>query len=220
MDLVALLKSSGLVVQVVLLSLILGSIWTWAIVFTKLGALKKSIQQNKKFLDAFWKSGSLETIYAEAAAINDCPLANIFKSGYVEVQKLMDVQRPANDAPLVGLDNVMRSLKKSFNTEVAVLEKRIPWLATIGSVAPFVGLFGTVWGIMKSFTGLASEGNASISAVAPGIAEALIATAVGLACAIPAVVAYNYFLGRLKMIRTDMNNFCIDYVNLIKRNLF
>ena len=221
MDIIEILKGSSFIVQLVLLILVFSSFFSWAIIVVKIRMLRTVNAQNRQFLEIFWKSGSLDHIYTEAAALKDCPLANLFKSGYIEVQKILDQHdRSSGAMKLQGIDNVIRSLKKTYNIEAAFLEKRVNWLATLGSTAPFIGLFGTVWGIMNAFRGLASSGNASIQSVAPGIAEALIATAVGLACAIPAVLFYNFFLNRLKMVKTDLNNFCIDYINLVKRNLF
>jgi biopolymer transport protein TolQ len=123
------------------------------------------------------------------------------------------------EAPVLsGLDNLQRSLRKAVDLEISRLESRLTFLATVGSVGPFVGLFGTVWGIMVAFQQIGVQGSASLATVAPGIAEALIATAVGLACAIPAVMGYNYYIHKVKSMRTQMENFAGDFLNIVKRN--
>jgi biopolymer transport protein TolQ len=129
-----------------------------------------------------------------------------------------DATQPAQPAVQADLDSVARALRRASNNEVTLLENLLPVLATTGSVAPFIGLFGTVWGVMNSFIGIGNLGNASLAVVAPGIAEALIATAIGLAAAIPAVMAYNYFVRRIRVLESELDAFASDYLNIVRRH--
>ena len=214
-------QSTGIVLLVLVL-LVLFSVACWAIIIYKWYVLFQARNQSLNFLDLFWGSKRLDNIYREADEHSRSPIAQVFRAGYVELNKVQRSAGAQNDQTmghaLGGMENVHRAMRRANNTEMTYLEKYIGFLATTASAAPFVGLFGTVWGIMKSFIGIKEAGNASLNVVAPGIAEALIATAVGLAAAIPAVIAYNYFQARIHHIQTEMSNFEDDFLNIIKRH--
>lgn len=211
-----LITQSGLLVQVVLLLLIATSVFCWAIIFSKYNLFRKSLRQDHDFLALFWKSKSLDEIFAKIDQYPTSNIARVFTAGFKELQKLShsDLAQDIN-----SVDNIQRALVRSASTQVADQEKHLNWLATTASAAPFVGLFGTVWGIMTSFQDIASVGSANLAVVAPGISEALIATAVGLATAIPAVVAYNHFVNRIKRFAVDMECFAQDFLNIVQRGL-
>lgn len=219
----ALIQASP-VVQLTLLILVGLSIFCWAIAYTKYRQLKQIRQANESFINKFWKVSSLDSLYAD---IDDYPgsnMARIFKSVYLEMKKLAEsplVVQSGNHKPqLSGIDNLERVIRKSTENELAKLETRLTVLATTGSTGPFIGLFGTVWGIMGSFHKIGATGNASLAVVAPGISEALIATAIGLAAAIPAVILYNNFITRIRREEIELNNFGTDFLNIVKRNFF
>jgi biopolymer transport protein TolQ len=217
---------ASLPVQVLLLFLVAASITSWAIIFTKSGQLKTLEKSNDEFSERFWKASSLEAVNEKLSDFPKSNLAHTFRAGYVELQSIADSSlssgtSPGDTAPrLSGLDNLERALRKRIDNEISDAESRLGFLATTGSTAPFVGLLGTVIGIMTSFTGIAASGSASLAVVAPGIAEALFSTAVGLFAAIPAVVAYNYFIGRIRKLEIELNNFASDFLNIAKRNFF
>jgi biopolymer transport protein TolQ len=226
-----LIMQAGPTVKLVLLILIAFSVVSWAIILTKKLHLTRMRLANLGFLDLFWKAPSLESIYAEIEKFHSSSLAQVFKAGYQEIQRLAqspmaskeDVKRsamPSANAGLSGIDNVSRALRKASDNEVSQMEGRVSFLATVGSTAPFIGLFGTVWGIMNAFQNIGSTGSASLAVVAPGISESLITTAVGLAAAIPAVIAYNYFVGKFRKEDLDISNFNSDFLNIVKRNFF
>jgi biopolymer transport protein TolQ len=176
------------------------------------------------FLAAFWKSKNLVDAYRLAQDTRTCPEAEIFSLGYRELQKVgrtPDAERnnPSLDMQLAAMDNLKRALRKAENLESSRLGSFLPLLATTGSATPFVGLFGTVWGIMTAFQEIGTRGSASLAVVAPGISEALVATAAGLAVAIPAVIFYNYFSNILGEIENEMQNFSSDLLNLVERDL-
>jgi biopolymer transport protein TolQ len=212
-------------VKLVLLVLVMMSLVCWFIIGTKLFRLGRATRQSNKFLDIFWESGRgqawnaerLESIYSQLAMVNTSPLAKVFHAGYVELARVLGSagQRGAGPADMT---NVERALRRASINEVTILETMVPFLATTGSTAPFVGLFGTVWGIMNSFIEIGGQKSASLDVVAPGIAEALIATAIGLVAAIPAVMAYNYFLRRIHVLQTEMDAFTSDYLNIVRRH--
>ena len=194
----ALIGDASPIVKLVLLLLMFASVATWAIIFTKTRLIKNAFLKNQEFLDFFWNAKALEDVYQQVDDFSASPLAKVFNSGYKELRKL-----PTQDRTLDGLpeiSNIERALNRAHLIEMDELEKYVDWLASTASAAPFVGLFGTVWGIMSSFQNIGATGSASLAIVAPGISEALIATAVGLAAAIPAAVAYNYFLNKINKI--------------------
>lgn len=216
---------ASFVVQFTLLILIGLSVVCWGIAYNKWQLLKKIKTTNEIFLSYFWKSSSLENLYDDLDKFKDSSLARVFKSAYVEMKKLAD-SRPAeirNDPTkthLNNIDNLERVIQKSIENELSLMESKLTVLATTGSTGPFVGLFGTVWGIMSSFHKIGTTGNASLAVVAPGISEALVATAIGLAAAIPAVVLYNHFVSNIRKQEIELNNFSSDFLNIVKRNFF
>lgn len=219
------LADASPVVQLTLLILVGLSVFCWGIAYTKFRQLKVVGSANEQFVNKFWKVGSLDTLYNDIDDFPDSNMARIFKTAYLEMKKMADSplmsKGDADNKPqLSGLDNLERALRKATENEIAKLESRLTVLATTGSTGPFIGLFGTVWGIMGSFHKIGATGNASLAVVAPGISEALIATAIGLAAAIPAVVLYNNFVARVRREEIEMNNFSADFLNIVKRNFF
>ena len=223
----AIILGAGLVVKGVMLLLLLFSVICWGIILTKAIQLSRVRKDTQLFFDAFRESRKFSLLYAEAKQFTFSPLAHVFKAGYAELSRLSRIQAagqktsadPSQEPEYerTGMDNVIRSLQQAVTAQRARLERGVNFLATTGSSAPFIGLFGTVWGIMESFRQIGVMKSASLAVVAPGIAEALIATAAGLAAAIPAVIFYNYFLGRINSISTEMDNFASELVNIIER---
>lgn len=217
---------AGTVVKLVLIILVLLSIACWAIIFLKHRLFKRAAKESSRFINLFWNSKSLATVFRESKKMQDSPLAEIFKVGYIELGRLTkSSDRDKADNPsdlelqMVWIDNMERALRSAVNGELQRLEKALSLLATTGNAAPFIGLFGTVWGIMIAFQGIGLKGSATLAVVAPGISEALIATAAGLAAAIPAVVAYNHFTNKVRSQETEMINFSNDFLNIVKRDL-
>ena len=215
---------AGPIVKFVLLTLIVFSVVSWAIIFLKF-RLFKGIEKNQAdFAKAFAEGKNLAALYDQAEKSERTPLTEVFRTGYLE---LMRIQRGRTAQPVAQtgragmfpLENVERAMRKAANEEVALMETYLPFLATTGSATPFIGLFGTVWGIMNDFSVIAQTGSATLATFAPGIAEALIATAAGLAAAIPSVMAYNFFLNRVRAIATRLDSFSIEFVNFLERNL-
>jgi len=230
-DVVSLIASAGPVVKIVLIILVLMSIVSWSIIFSKMMVLRSASKKSGRFLNLYRASGNFGNLYSSTRHIGG-PTAELFRAGYSEIIKIRNVSNSnikseqgegSSDEILAELgvvDLVERELKRSMSTEIAKLEKSLTFLATTGTTAPFIGLFGTVWGIMTSFIGLAGgEGVPTLQVVAPGIAEALIATAIGLAAAIPATVAYNYFLSKVRRIDVEMENFAAEFLNVVERYL-
>lgn len=196
-------------VKLVLLTLLAASVITWAIIIQKSKNLKAIKIADQKFLDAFWSAQTLEEISDQITNYEGSVVARVFSSGYRELRKMV----------IPEISNLERSLHRAHSMQLDDMEKHVDWLATTASAAPFIGLFGTVWGIMNSFQNIGATGSASLSVVAPGISEALIATAVGLAAAIPAAIAYNSILGKIKRISLEMEVFSQEFLNMIQRNL-
>lgn len=212
-----LILEAGLIVKFVMTLLLLGSIYSWSIILSKVKRVRVAKKINTQFLDTFWNSKSLDEVQEKIKPLLASPIAVVFDSGYHELKKLPIQDRTQDGAP--EINNIERALKRSAANEIESLEKSVDWLATSASAAPFVGLFGTVWGIMTSFQNIGAMGSASLAVVAPGISEALIATALGLAVAIPAAVGYNYLVARIKKISTDIDSFSQDFLNLVQRSL-
>jgi biopolymer transport protein TolQ len=220
MNIIELLSKATLVVKVVLLILMFFSVFSWTIIIYKRRALRAATVQSRKFLEVFKKSRNLNDVQDAAKGFPASPQAAIFLAGYKEIAYLAKQQAAAGTANGNGgtrLENLGRALTKASNGEVAKMEKMMGFLATTGSVTPFVGLFGTVWGIMNTFLTIGKTRSTSLITVAPGIAEALIATAVGLFAAIPAVIAYNAFLHRIKDQITDMEDFSLELLSIAER---
>ena len=199
------------IVKLVMVVLAVFSLVSWAIIIQRFVILKRAAAQSVAFLDRFWSTTSLEEAYGEVGNYPESPIASAFSAGYKELKRLGQVEEQVGTGPLGGgVDNVGRALRKGSSEALTRLEQYIPFLASCGSAAPFIGLFGTVWGIMVSFVKISQEKAAGIDVVAGPIAEALIVTAVGLVTAIPAGVAYNLFLSRIRVLASEMENFSND----------
>ncbi len=197
----------------VIVFLILFSLFSWTIVFSKTSVFGRARRENRNFLRAFRKANSLQTVAVASEQFGTAPLVAVFDFGYGEIERQIK-QRGA----LVNKPAIERSLQLGISEEVTKLEMNMNWLATVASVSPFIGLFGTVWGIIDAFQGLANAGSTSLRAVAPGISEALVTTAIGLAAAIPAAIFYNVFGTRIKEMGTRMEDFAIEFQNLAERD--
>jgi biopolymer transport protein TolQ len=220
MDFGNLILSAGPVGKFVLLVLLAQSLFSWTIIFAKWRTFKVVLQENARFLNDFWNAASIEDIFVKSDQYQESTVATTFKSGVKELKKIMaqpEIEADQNDSHL-ALDNVSRSLARTSTAEIATLEKNIGWLATTASAAPFIGLFGTVWGIMDAFQKIGASGSANLAVVAPGISEALIATAFGIGAAIPAVIAYNHFSTQIRRIAIDMDGFSQDFLNIVQRS--
>jgi biopolymer transport protein TolQ len=221
MNIFALLSKATLVVQLILLLLLFFSVFTWTIILFKRKTFRAATTGNRKFLEIFKKNRSLTEVNEAARGFTGSPVAALFLAGYKEMAYLAKQQGPAGASGGGNggsrLENLGRALTKASNAEVARMEKLMGFLATTGSVAPFIGLLGTVWGIMRTFIDIGNTRSTSLVSVAPGIAEALIATAVGLFAAIPAVMAYNYFLHQLKDQIADMEDFSLELLSIAER---
>jgi biopolymer transport protein TolQ len=216
-SIVELVLAADLVVQLVLFGLVGMSIACWGIILNKWNVVRRAQLQSAGFVDAFWKAQRLDDIYQKCPRWPSSPVAEVFKAGYVELHRLTSGE--TGGAMDLGLtENIERALRRAANVELAQLERLIPFLATTGSTAPFIGLFGTVWGILRAFQKIGATGQASIQTVGPDIAHALVATAVGLLAAIPAVMAYNFFNTRIKTIAGEIDAFSSDFLNIVKRH--
>jgi len=216
MNVFRLITDASAVVQLVLLILLFFSVFSWAIIFFKRRTIRTAVSQSEKFLKAFRKSKNLSEVNDAARKYRGSPLVTLFQSGFKELAHISRSD-PQNSINSGRMESLSRVLTKASNAEVSRLEKMMSFLATTGSVTPFIGLFGTVWGIMDAFQRIGIVRSASLVTVAPGIAEALIATAFGLVAAIPAVIAYNYFLHRIKELITDMEDFSLEFLNIAER---
>lgn len=221
-----LVARSGAVAKIVLLILLIFSVASWAIILRKWLTLSRVDRLSRDFAEIFRRSPRLSEIEAAAERYRDSPLASIFVAGYRELNRnLVKAEAHGYGNPHAEVRMVVRSteplrraVQRSAAAELTVLERGMSWLATTGSVTPFIGLFGTVIGIINAFQGLGLERTTTIQAVAPGIAEALVATAAGLFAAIPAVIGYNYFLSRLRMLAAEMDDFSSEFLSLVERN--
>ena len=206
----------------ILILLGLFSVFSWTIILRKWRSFRQIGHKNQEFVALFRNNSRLSEIGAACEQYRGSPLSGIFSAGYQELNVQIQALNPQNpDHPILSDRNfvgVQRALQRASAAELSILEKSMSWLATTGSVSPFIGLLGTVMGIISAFQGLGLEKTASIQAVAPGIAEALIATAFGLFAAIPAVVAYNQFISRMKNIAAEMDDFSSEFMNLVERS--
>jgi biopolymer transport protein TolQ len=221
-DLLQLLLNSSGVVRSVLFALVCLSIIGWYVIGYKLFYLNRAQSESLRFLETFWQAKRLDAVYQETERVKRSPIAHMFKAGYVELSKL---QRAKESGAASGgihegsdMENVERALRRAATSENTHLESMIPFLATVGSAAPFIGLFGTVVGIIDAFHSIANQGSANLATVAPGIAEALGTTAIGLVAAVPAVMAYNYFARKIKVLGAEMDSFANDFLNIVKRH--
>jgi len=220
--LLELVLSSGPVVKSVLIILVYFSLVSWAIIFYKLAVVRKAMTETDRFLDFFWTKKRFDLIGQGVKEFSNSPVASLFREGYHELLQLK--KRSADDnaaeeftSRMPNTDIVARALRRATTQETQRLEKYLTFLATTGSITPFIGLFGTVWGIMDAFHGIGQTGSASLAVVAPGISEALVATAIGLAAAIPAVIGYNHFLNKVNELIGEMDNFSQEFLNILER---
>ena len=216
------IKSADVVEISVLTLLLCASIASWAIIVRKYAQLRIAQHSSTSFLESFWQSRRLDAIYQSSEKTAASPISQVFRAGYVELSKLQNPgqEGSAMSSQLGGIENVERALHRAQTAELTNLERSISFLGTTASAAPFVGLFGTVWGIMNAFSEIYAQGNANLATVAQPISRALIATAFGLFAAIPAVVAYNSFASRIKVLDSEMQLFISDFLNIVKRHFF
>lgn len=218
MNVFSLISQATIVVKLILLVLVIFSVFSWAIIIYKRRSIKAAEAASQHFLEVFRRSKSLNEVNEAARKYKSSPLASLFQAGFKELVHLTRSNpQPQGSINMDKLESINRSLLRASNAEISRLEKMMSFLATCGSVTPFIGLLGTVWGIMDSFHKIGVVRSASLVTVAPGIAEALIATALGLFAAIPAVIAYNYFLGRIKEMISMMDDFSLEFLNIIER---
>ena len=236
LDIVHMISNAGHMVQFVMLLLLFFSIMSWAIILIKYRYIRKAFKESAEFTEFFWKSRDLSNAFAKAKQLPGSPQARIFRIGYVELKKTSQSAAPSVppdpssnqstgrpnmtlDVRFTGTDNIQRALRRAITTEMTRMTQMVPFLATTGNTAPFIGLFGTVWGIMNSFVGIGQKGSANLAVVAPGISEALVATAAGLAAAIPAVIAYNFFMSKIRVVESELDSFSADLLNIIERDI-
>lgn len=226
---ITLLADSTVVAKVVLIVLALFSVVSWGIVLYKAWTFRRVTRHTTQFLDVFRRSNKFSEVQAVCRSLSDSPLVGLFQSGYAELtaqlrQNIPDVANGPNPRTVVerptlkSLTAVDRALMRASSVEVNKLEHWVPFLATTASISPFIGLFGTVWGILIAFEDIGRQGSTNLNVVAPGIAEALVTTAFGLAAAIPAVLFYNYFSQRVKIFATEMDDFSMEFLNIAERN--
>ncbi len=217
-----LILNAGPIAKVVLAILLLFSIISWALIVEKWWQLRRVRRQTLAFMKIFREGRRPSVVHSAARKFRDSPLAQLYAAAYGEISGVPDVMDTVVDDGEEGigaerLEAVHRAMRRTAGLEIAQLERYLPFLATTASATPFIGLFGTVWGIMSAFHGISTQGSASLAVVAPGISEALIATAAGLAAAIPAVIGYNYFLNRVRHWATEMDGFILDLLNVLCR---
>jgi biopolymer transport protein TolQ len=208
-QIVNLVLESGPVAKIVLGVLVLFSLFSWAIILSKWNSLRRARVQSGRFVRLFHKAQRLTDVAAVAEQFKPSPLVSVFEGGYEEYRRQGGMPR--------NITAIQRATQIAASEEITRLERRLPWLATTGAIAPFIGLFGTVWGIIDAFQGLGTAGAATLRAVAPGISEALITTAAGLAAAIPAVIAYNAFSHQVKEFATRSDDFALELLNSLER---
>ena len=215
-SILTLVVQASFVVQVVMAGLMIGSLASWTVIFGKLFGLKRVRTMNEEFEREFWAGRNLNELYGDAAKRTDAsPMERIFAAGMREFFKLRE--RRVTEASGL-LDGARRAMRASFQREMDAIESHLSFLASVGSVSPYIGLFGTVWGIMHAFVGLSNMTQVTLATVAPGIAEALVATAIGLFAAIPAVIAYNRFARDIDRIAIQLETFIEEFSNILHRN--
>jgi len=212
-------ESRGVVLAVLIL-LIGMSLVSWFIIGLKSYAFRRVRRESQSFIETFWRSESLDAVWGASESVPHCPVARVFRAAYAELSR---VKGGTASGPSVGgsygFENIERALRRAAQDETTRLERMVPFLATTGSAAPFIGLFGTVWGIMNAFAYISPD-RPILETVTPHIAQALVATAIGLLAAIPAVMAYNYFSSKIRVFQVEMENFSIDFLNILKRHFF
>jgi len=221
-------SEAGIADRVVLAILLLFSFVSWIIIFAKFIRLRRVSGQSEKFVAFFRKSKRFSEVNTFAGELSDTPLTTLFKAGYAELDAQVKANR-TEESPTTGptaqgklliknISGIERALERAIGVEMSRLTRNMTFLATTASACPFIGLFGTVWGIMQSFRAIGQTGSTSIAAVAPGISGALVNTAAGLAAAIPAMIFYNYFMGKVREQRAGMEDFSLEFINLAERN--
>ena len=228
LSVISLVLNSSIMAKSVLVLLLLFSVVSWAIILQKYFFFKNAKDEDRRFLAYFSKASSFNNIYDYSRELKYSTVARVFLTGYRELYIFQEMARSRkSNQGLLGDDKIISArdvkgislaLNKAINAEIARLSRRLDFLATTGSTAPFIGLFGTVWGIMTSFSAIGLQGSASIGGVAPGIAEALIATAAGLVAAIPAVIFYNYLNDKIRMFTSDLDDFSHDFIFMLENN--
>ncbi|WP_289020187.1 protein TolQ [Desulfobacter postgatei] len=217
------ITNAGPVVKFIMLLLLFFSIISWAIIFIKFRYVRKSFKDSADFTEVFWQCRTLADAFSKAKTLRSSPLGRIFIAAYMEASRTENKENLASKknsgSTFQTMGSVKRTLNRAINVENRRLTQLISFLATAGNTAPFIGLFGTVWGIMSTFQGIGLSGSASLAVVAPGISEALVATAAGLAVAIPAVMAYNYFNDRTRVLNSELQSFSSDLLNIIERDV-
>ncbi len=223
-----LLKDSGLMVKCILALLVFFSVLSWAIILWKFFQLRRARKASEHFLVRFWAADSLDRAFSETGHFSQSPLARVFLAGYQELNRVRERRKQLEETDpeikfpvrreLIGVENVQRAMNQEMSRELMRMGRFLSFLATCGSTSPFIGLFGTVWGIMNSFRRLAILQSAGLAVVAPGISEALIATAAGLFAAIPAVIFYNFYLNQLRYLESELENFSNEFLNIIERH--
>ena len=225
LDIVSLIVHAGAVPKAVLGLLALMSLISWYVIGAKFMYLARAYHRSVKFVEKFWDS-SLDEMWKEAQTAPPSPVSEVFRAGYQELVKLRkrhtqsQGESKADEGGLGDIESLERALSRARTMAITEMENKVPFLATTASAAPFIGLFGTVWGIMNSFRNIGAKGAANLATVAPGIAEALVATAIGLVAAIPAVMGYNYLSRRIRVISAEMETFTNDFLNIIRRRFF
>jgi biopolymer transport protein TolQ len=226
LSILQLIIEASLVSKAALAVLLVFSIVSWGIILRKSLTFRRAERESKSFIDVFRRSGKFSEVQGVCKSLERSPLVGLFQAGYAELnlQLRPDARvTPSPGAPparptLKSLAAVDRALLRAASVEVNKLEKQVTFLATTASLAPFIGLFGTVWGIMSAFAGIGAQGSTDLAVVAPGIAEALVATAVGLFAAMPAVYFYNHFTSRVKVMASEMDDFALEFLNISERN--
>ncbi|MGD0839097.1 MAG: MotA/TolQ/ExbB proton channel family protein [Polyangia bacterium] len=224
LDIISLISHAGAVPKAVLGLLGLMSLISWYVIGTKWMYLARAYRRSLRFVERFWES-SLDEMWKEAETAAPSPVSEVFRAGYLELVKLRKKHAQGQagskaDEGLGDIESLERALARARTMAVTEMENKVPFLATTASAAPFIGLFGTVWGIMNSFRNIGAKGAANLATVAPGIAEALVATAIGLVAAIPAVMGYNYLSRKIRVISAEMETFTNDFLNIIRRRFF
>jgi biopolymer transport protein TolQ len=227
LDIFSLILNASPVVKGVMGLLIGMSVLCWFVIGSKTIYLANAASRSMRFQDMFWKTGRLDDIWRATETSPPSPVSEVFRAGYTELAKLQRRRQQQTSDPnaasedLLGdIESIQRALDRARTTAITEMESRVPLLGTTASAGPFIGLFGTVWGIMNSFRNIGAKGAANLATVAPGIAEALVATAIGLMAAIPAVMFYNYFSRRIRVITSEMETFSSDFLNIIRRRFF
>jgi biopolymer transport protein TolQ len=225
LDIISLISHAGAVPKAVLGLLALMSVISWYVIGTKWLYLARGYRRSIRFVEKFWDS-SLDEMWKEAENAPPSPVSEVFRAGYLELVKLrkkraqLQTENKSEEGGLGDIESIERALSRARTMAITEMENKVPFLATTASAGPFIGLFGTVWGIMNSFRNIGAKGAANLATVAPGIAEALVATAIGLVAAIPAVMGYNYLSRRIRVISAEMETFTNDFLNIIRRRFF